>query len=156
MAATYQLHNLQMPSTLRHMEFDGRLHSHAFQISFTYLHSLTNLRILRLTKFTELKSLPPKLGDLTGLHELSLSNCNFIEQLSDSVSNLKSLQILKMDCCYSLTELTINFGSLSSLYELSMKDCIALKELPDSVENLTSLELMNLSGCKNLLKLPPG
>jgi hypothetical protein len=88
----------KMPSSLRDMEFDGRLHSHSFQISSMDLQQLKYLRILRLVNFEKLKHLPEELGDqVNSLQELSLSDCCSIEKLPDSITKLQSLRILKRD-----------------------------------------------------------
>ena len=80
--------NLQIPSSLRQMEFDGTLHSHAFEISSVDLRQLRDLNILRLIHFQGLKKLPEDLGDLlNGLLELSLSYCRSVKELPGHFKN---------------------------------------------------------------------
>ena len=149
--------NLQIPSSLRQMEFDGRLHSDAFEISSVYLQQLRDLSILRLIHFQGLKKLPEDLGDLVnGLRELSLSYCRSVEELPGSISKIQSLRVISMEHCSSLRELPEDFGSLTSLQELNLQGCSNLKALPNSLEKLTALRLLNVSFCEGLLDLPHG
>lgn len=93
----------QMPSSLKHMELDGKLHSYDFEIFSSDLQQLRNLRILRLIHFAGLKKLPEELGDLlNGLEELTLSYSHSIEKLPSTISKLQFLRILRMDYCSSL------------------------------------------------------
>lgn len=147
---------LEMPPHLRHVDFDGRLHFHAFEISGRELEQVNNLRICKLTGFPKLKSLPKDLGEVVkNMEELTLSYCKSIEELPHSISKLK-LRVLRMVDCSNLLQLPENFGSLSSLQELNLQGCTKLKELPSSFENLSSLKLLNLSYCERLSKLPHG
>lgn len=147
----------KMPSSLRHMEFDGRLQSPSFEISSICLQQLGNLRILRLVKFAELKNLPERIGDqLKVLQELSLSHCKSLKKLPASISCLQSLTLLRMDYCSSLGQLAKDFGSLNSLQELNLEGCAGLTTLPSNFEKLSSLRSLNLSYCKNLEDLPRG
>jgi Leucine-rich repeat (LRR) protein len=154
---TYQSHILQIPHSLRHMEFDGRLHPQVFEISSRDLEQFQNLRILKLTGFAKLKKLSENLGDLVnGLHELTLSYCKSIEELPSSISKLQLLRVLRMDYCSSLRKVPEGLGSLNSLQELNFQGCTNLRVLPTSLGKLFSLKILDLSSCKELVELPRG
>jgi Leucine-rich repeat (LRR) protein len=139
------------------MEFDGRLHFHAFEISSSDLHQLSDLRILRLTHFVQLKKLSENLGELVnGLQELTFSYCTCVEELPRSISKLQSLRVITMKYCSNLRQLPEDFGSLISLQELNLQGCKNLKALPNNFEKLTTLKLLDLSFCERLRDLPRG
>src|SRR5690606_10490387 len=91
-----------------------------------------------------LQSLPPQIGRLTWLRELSLSNERNLATLPDDVTSLRSLVVLRCANC-RLTSLPAKFGALTSLCELDLSGNI-LAALPSSFGALTRLERLELSG----------
>jgi hypothetical protein len=94
-----------MHPSLRLMNFDGRLHSRAFQISSTDLQQLRNLRILIFRNFAKLKKLPEELGELASLRVLNLEGCESIWKLPEGFGRLKNLEELVLKRCRNLREL---------------------------------------------------
>ncbi|QCD85627.1 disease resistance protein RPM1 [Vigna unguiculata] len=85
---------------------------------------------------------------------LSLSRCSDIKELPDSVGNLEHLRLL--DLSYTtLKKLSENICSLSHLQILKLNYCTYLMELPSNLHLLTSLCRLELIA-NNLKKLPPG
>lgn len=145
----------KMPSNLRYMEIDGKLHGDESEYFPTRLLSLPNLKVLKLINFESLKVLPSELANLVnGLRELTLSNCKSLEQLPYSISKLKHLRVLKVDHCERLKALPPRLGKLTSLVKLDLSNCQNLKQLPKDFELLNSVQVLSFKHCESLEALP--
>uniref|UniRef100_A0A0D9YJT0 Peptidase A1 domain-containing protein n=1 Tax=Oryza glumipatula TaxID=40148 RepID=A0A0D9YJT0_9ORYZ len=78
---------------------------------------------------------------------------NELEELPESIHNLKCLQHLDISGCCALQKLPDKFGSLPKLSFVNLSGCSKLTKLPDSL-NFVSLEHLILSDCHELEKLP--
>jgi Leucine-rich repeat (LRR) protein len=92
------------------------------------------------------------LHHLNLLNELSIQNCNNLEQLPHSLTQLSSLRELKIDNCENLNELPEWLGELKSLQRLTIGKCPGLDSLPLSIQHLTALEWIVIDDCPLLGK----
>ena len=90
----------------------------------------------------KLISIPPEIGELSGLNLLSLSN-NQLVSLPESIGNLIHLEFLYLSW-NKLTSLPESIGNLTRLRRLDLFGN-ELTSLPESIGNLTHLEILNLS-----------
>ena len=95
--------------------------------------------------------IPPEIGDLTSLEELSISLENDVLELPDTIGNLSSLQKLDLLGCEKIKKIPQTITKLSSLKFLSLPYFIS--NIPDWVGSLISLEQLELS-VYNLKKVP--
>uniref|UniRef100_A0A175YI21 Disease resistance R13L4/SHOC-2-like LRR domain-containing protein n=1 Tax=Daucus carota subsp. sativus TaxID=79200 RepID=A0A175YI21_DAUCS len=103
-------------------------------------------------KCSNLKLLPEQLGELKGLQRLDASE-TAIEQLPDSIAQLKKLVDLNLSYCEKLRKLPEQFGNMEGLEELQAYGS-GIEQLPDSFSNLLKLRSLNLSYCSELKRLP--
>ncbi|KAL8128049.1 hypothetical protein AgCh_014842 [Apium graveolens] len=76
-----------------------------------------------------------------------------IEELPDSITQLKELVWLKLDGCKKLKKLPEPIGNMEGLRTFRAS-YTAIEQLPDSFGDLINLEILDLSFCKNLRYLP--
>lgn len=86
---------------------------------------------LRLDGLAHLVELPPRLLELSGLTQLTLSGATALEALPESLG-----------------------ASLPNLCALDLSGAVKIKQLPEDVSSLVELETLDLAGCTSLLKLP--
>ncbi|XP_074380975.1 disease resistance protein Roq1-like isoform X1 [Apium graveolens] len=110
-------------------------------MGFLYLNYCSNLR-----------QLPKQLGGMKLLKELDASY-TAIEELPDSITQLKKLVWLKLDGCKKLKKLPERIGNMEGLRTF-LAGGTAIEQLPDSFGDLINLELLDLSCCENLRYLP--
>ena len=111
--------------------------------------SFNNLRSLSLSNCESLTALPESLGNLSALEELDLSNCG-----NPTAGNLSTLKRLLFSNCKGLTVLPESLGNLSALKKLSLNNCRSLTALPESLDNLSALKKLDLKNCISLTALP--
>ncbi|KAL2971814.1 hypothetical protein AAZX31_15G218500 [Glycine max] len=87
------------------------------------------------------------------LRVLSLSHCININELPDTVCNLKHLRSLDLSYT-SIKKLPDSTCSLSNLQILNVNYCGSLKELPSNLHELTNLHCLEVV-YTNLIKVPP-
>ncbi|KAL2335691.1 hypothetical protein Fmac_016904 [Flemingia macrophylla] len=68
-------------------------------------------------------------------------------------SKFKSLRVLSLCSCGNLEELADSIGELKQLRSLDLS-CTSITNLPDSTCSLHNLEMLNLNNCDNLEELP--
>eukprot|EP00253_Pinus_taeda_P020269 PITA_20269 len=136
---------------------------------------LRNLKELQLCACDRLRSLPPSLGLLDQLIELTVKDCPLIKELpfieeGSILPRLKQLQVsgtgiseisFGQGVCVNLRHLTISdcnnvveVGTLPhTLIDLSFSDCHNLRRI-DQIYGLARLQTLDISGCTELEELP--
>ncbi|KAH0710703.1 hypothetical protein KY284_012130 [Solanum tuberosum] len=119
----------------------------------TYLSLYECHKLKKLPKFVCMKSLETlNLRECTsGLRELHLDDCEILESIPDTIRNLSDLSI---SGCNKLATLPNSLFESQKLEYLEIHRCSGLVELPSSLgvqKNLGSFEIYR---CENLKKLP--
>ncbi|CAK9237692.1 unnamed protein product, partial [Sphagnum troendelagicum] len=121
-----------------------------------FLKGIQNLRVLDLC-FGKIQYLPEELGNLKDLVYLNLSNNYYLQELPESIENLRMLRNLTLSYCFDLRYLPSGeLGNLKDLVYLNLSNNYYLQELPESIENLRMLRNLTLSYCFYLRYLPSG
>ncbi|XP_045823030.1 putative disease resistance RPP13-like protein 1 [Trifolium pratense] len=107
-----------------------------------FLPTLKRLRVLSLSKYTNITKLPDTIGNLLQLRYLDLSSTG-IESLPDTTCNLYNLQTLILSSCERLTELPVHMGNLINLRHLDITDT-NIKELPVEIARLENLQTLTV------------
>ena len=87
------------------------------------------------------------LKDLSGLHELGLSDCTTLQNV-DGLKGLSGLKSLTLSGCPALQNVDALKG-FSGLKELYLRGCPALQNV-DALKGFSSLQILALSGCPAL------
>ncbi|KAL2971788.1 hypothetical protein AAZX31_15G216700 [Glycine max] len=98
-------------------------------------------------------SIPELFSKFKFLRVLSLSHCSDINELPDSVCNLKHLRSLDLSHT-SIKKLPDSTCSLSNLQILKLNYCRYLKEQPSNLHELTNLHRLEFVNTK-IIKVPP-
>lgn len=121
------------------------------------------------TANASIKHLPPELGNLVNLVELSIACLENLEDLPKEISNLKKLKILNLDNgtgCEMNVALPETIGTLQELEVLNLfgaldpnsherkKVDVESKALPVGIRHLTHLQELNL-GRNSISSIPP-
>ncbi|PIA60071.1 hypothetical protein AQUCO_00400743v1 [Aquilegia coerulea] len=104
---------------------------------------------------TSFKEVPPALFQKLGLLRVLDLSQSQIEELSESISNLKHLRFLDLSKTL-LTSLPETTHELCSLQTLRLKSCSRLLCLPKGTEMLTSLKHLELERSSQLTSMPAG
>ena len=83
---------------------------------------------------------------------MALTKCNFLTKIPD-VSEIPNLEEFTLSECNSLVEVHDSLGFLDKLSYLAVRLCSNLISLPRSLK-LRSLEMLYLEGCSSLQKFP--
>lgn len=144
-----------LPRNLTYIEFDGSSNKHDFRISFENHHKPNKLRILKFIQFPNLRTLPDRLVDaVTGLQELTLSKCESIKELPQSITKLQSLKKLNLHGCKNLERLPRGFEQLSILTLLDLSFCEKLLKLPHRIGYIKTLSNLSCNNCSSLTRFP--
>ncbi|WP_456441918.1 leucine-rich repeat domain-containing protein [Psychroserpens sp.] len=111
---------------------------------------LSNLEVLSLAS-NNIKVLSEDLGKLTNLKLLSLTNNRRLEDLPESIGDLKCLQLLDVSGT-SLTQLREEIANNTELVIINA-NASKIKTIPKHIGNLTKLVTLNLAANK-LTKIP--
>ncbi|XP_074380950.1 disease resistance protein Roq1-like isoform X1 [Apium graveolens] len=122
------------------------------KVSAETLGQSSALTYLYLSYCSNLTQLPKQLGAMKLLKELDASY-TAIEELPDSITQLKKLALLKLDGCKKLKKLPEQIGNMEGLRTFRAS-YTAIEQLPDSFGDLINLEILDLIGCENLWYLP--
>ncbi|XP_010258641.1 PREDICTED: putative disease resistance protein At4g19050 isoform X2 [Nelumbo nucifera] len=133
------------------------------------------LQVLDLSE-TSLKQLPPSLSNLTGLRQLFLKGCLYLEKLP-SLEALRKLKVFDLSDAASIKEVgndnSFNYMShlqvlnlsgtaieflpelcnLKNLYQLLLANCSRLRQFPQ-IKALEKLEVLDVSDASTLSEVP--
>ncbi|CAK8534654.1 unnamed protein product [Lathyrus sativus] len=114
------------------------------------LPTFGRLRVLSLSKYRNIATLPNTIGNLVQLRYLNLSYTG-ITSLPDTICNLYYLQTLILSWCLSLTELPEHVGKLINLRHLYIH-MTSIIEMPKQIAELENLQTLNVFvvGKKNI------
>ncbi|XP_058765301.1 putative disease resistance RPP13-like protein 1 [Vicia villosa] len=114
------------------------------------LPTFGRLRVLSLSKYRNITTLPVTIGNLVLLRYLDLSYTD-IASLPNTICNLYYLQTLILSCCSKLTELPEHVGKLSNLRHLYI-DRTSITEMPKQIAELENLQTLTdfVVGKKNI------
>ncbi|CAJ2667117.1 unnamed protein product [Trifolium pratense] len=120
-----------------------------FTIAYKSVCFLSKLKILRIIRCRDIKSVPPL--DCPSLIELDLSYCANLESFPLTVNGFRGqLKILRLINCSKIK--IIPLIMLDSLEELNLRGCTNLKTIPPL--KLASFEELDLSDCTSLESFP--
>ncbi|XP_074380954.1 disease resistance protein Roq1-like [Apium graveolens] len=122
------------------------------KVSAETLGQSSALGLLYLGYCSNLTQLPNQLGGMKWLKALDASY-TAIEELPDSITQLKKLFYLKLDGCKKLKKLPEQIGNMEGLRAF-LASGTAIEQLPDSFGDLINLEILDLRCCENLRYLP--
>ncbi|KAG6391722.1 hypothetical protein SASPL_149480 [Salvia splendens] len=106
----------------------------------------TSLTSIHLTSCGLYGFIPEKIGFLSNLSYLNLSNNQLNSQLPLSLANLSELRVLDIsDNRFIYGAIPPDIGSLSKLTHLNLSHNLLQSELPLSLENLINLEVLDIS-----------
>ncbi|XP_022637886.1 putative disease resistance protein At3g14460 [Vigna radiata var. radiata] len=103
------------------------------------------IRVLSLSYCNRLTEVPESIGNLKHIRLLNLSHTN-IEKLPDSLSLLYKLQILKLNCCQKLKELPSYLHQLDNLCRLEFVHT-RVKNVPTHLGKRKALQVLMSSFC---------
>ncbi|AES69770.1 putative disease resistance RPP13-like protein 1 isoform X1 [Medicago truncatula] len=114
------------------------------------LPTLGRLRVLSLSKYTNITMLPDSIGSLVQLRYLDLSHTQ-IKGLPDTICNLYYLQTLILSFCSKLIELPEHVGKLINLRHLDII-FTGITEMPKQIVELENLQTLSvfIVGKKNV------
>ncbi|XP_018722184.2 putative disease resistance RPP13-like protein 1 [Eucalyptus grandis] len=111
------------------------------EVLHVLLPTLRRLRVLSLSHYQKISTLPSSIGCLKHLRYLNLSYNRSLLRLPDSITALYNLQILILAYCHSLIELPSNMGSLTCLRHLDLR-WTRLKRMPLGMNRLKDLRTL--------------
>ena len=124
-----------------------------WNIAQTFLHQIC---VLQIHNCDFLYISPSCSSKFPCLKDISLTNCNNLENFIKILSNLIALEELNFSKCQDLKHVPEGFGRLTCLKKLAMWECEALEVFPSGLSNLTALEVLNFSKCRALKHVPEG
>ena len=112
----------------------------------------TTVEGLFLSEYELFGTLPPEIGDLTGLFELCL-DINFLQgPIPPELGNLANLEVLDLYDNFFEGSIPAELGQLTFLFELFLDDNFLTGSIPSSLGSLSSLEVLVLA--ENFLSGP--
>ena len=149
----------------RRQHFDESTNSFSFDLSRCSMTELPAsigswkmsprpLRVLNLSRCTNLYSLPVEIGEITTLKEINLEGCASLSVLPDAIGELKALRTLESSECPNLVALPDSIGEIKTLKFLNLSGCVSLSYLPNTIGKLKALKFLGLTKCTSLSGLP--
>ncbi|KAL3725294.1 hypothetical protein ACJRO7_030322 [Eucalyptus globulus] len=111
------------------------------EVLHVLLPTLRRLRVLSLSHYLRISTLPSSIGCLKHLRYLNLSHNDSLIRLPDTIIALYNLQTLTLAYCRSLIELPSNMGSLTCLRHLDIRGT-PLKRMPSGMNRLKDLRTL--------------
>ncbi|XP_039156457.1 putative disease resistance protein At3g14460 [Eucalyptus grandis] len=111
------------------------------EVLHVLLPTLSRLRVLSLSHYQKISTLPSSIGCLKHLRYLNLSNNASLIRLPDSITALCNLQTLILAYCPCLVELPRNMGSLTYLRHLDIR-WTSLERMPWGMNRLKNLQIL--------------
>jgi Leucine-rich repeat (LRR) protein len=138
------------PAMIRAMRFldCGKIRLHGDGFS-----SAKYLRVLDLSECF-IQELPDSVGQLKQLRYLSLRGSSALLELPDSFRDLEDLILLDLSGCSGLEKLPQTFGQLKKLVHLDLSNCTNVTGVSEALLSLTNLEFLDISYCWNIRELP--
>ncbi|XP_048318342.2 disease resistance protein TAO1 [Ziziphus jujuba] len=103
---------------------------------------------------TGIEELPESIENIKKLQHLSLNGCKRLKSLPQSIWKLKYLEKLIVCYCPNLQgKFPEIWDVMEYLYEIDLGGT-GIEELPESIENMKKLKHLYLNGCKRLKSLP--
>jgi predicted translin family RNA/ssDNA-binding protein len=116
------------------------------------LPTLKRLRVLSLSQYSYVQELPDSIGNLKHLRYLNLFQAS-LKNLPRIIHAMYNLQTLILRECNDLVELPDSIGNLKHLQYLDLFGT-SIRKLPNFVIGLCHLETLILCQCKDLTELP--
>lgn len=126
----------------------SQYYDRATVLVITPSENFSNIRALSLCGYRKIASLSTTFDNLPNLHELELSGCSSLTDIS-ALAKLPSLQTLDLSSCSELTDISV-LGKLHNLRNLDLFNCTKLSELGKLPTSLCNL---NLAKCKKLVDI---
>jgi len=114
----------------------------SFKVVDDLIPSQKRLRVLSLSRYTNITELPDSIGNLVQLRYLDISFTK-IKSLPDTTCNLYNLQTLNLSNCKALTELPAHIGNLVRLRHLDITGT-NISEVPVEIGRLENLQTLTL------------
>ncbi|XP_071723421.1 putative disease resistance RPP13-like protein 1 [Rutidosis leptorrhynchoides] len=111
------------------------------EVLHVLLPTLRRLRVLSLSHYWKISTLPSSIGCLKHLRYLNLSHNDSLIRLPDTITALYNLQTLILAYCGSLIELPSNIGSLTCMRHLDIR-WTSLKRMPLGMNRLKDLRTL--------------
>ncbi|KAL2645192.1 hypothetical protein R1flu_012779 [Riccia fluitans] len=124
--------------------------------SFLDIQSLVDVKISACEGLTpeKLSNKVGQVGHRKDLSDLSISDCEKLEILPETVGQLECLQYLKIGGCPNLKVLPDSIGQLENLESCTIVGCEKLETLPETLGQLKLLEDLTITGCAKFKFLP--
>jgi hypothetical protein len=134
------LYKVKRLRTFLPLEFSMLDNNLSKKVSNDLLPKLRCLRVLSLSHYENMASLPDSIGKIKQLRYLDIS-FTAIERLPDSLCKLINLQTLNVSCCYSLVGLPRDMRKLINLRHLDITRT-DIMEMPIQLGSLRSLQTL--------------
>ncbi|XP_059440552.1 putative disease resistance RPP13-like protein 1 [Corylus avellana] len=134
------LYKVKRLRTFLPLEFSILHNNLSKKVSNDLLPKLRCLRVLSLSHYENVASLPDSIGKIKQLRYLDIS-FTAIERLPDSLCKLINLQTLNLSCCYSLVGLPRDMWKLINLRHLDITRT-DIMEMPIQLGSLRSLQTL--------------
>lgn len=134
------------------MEQSWELDHNESEAMHDLLPTLKRLRVLSLSQYSYVQELPDSIGNLKHLRYLNLFQAS-LKNLPRIIHALYNLQTLILRECKDLVELPNSIGNLKHLQYLDLFGT-SIRKIPNLVIGLCNLETLILCQCKDLTELP--
>lgn len=100
-----------------------------------------------------MEQLPDSISQLKELVELTLSSCKNLRKIPEKIGNMKGSRTVHASFT-ALEQLPDTFGNLINLERLDLSFCQKLRNLPNSICESKLLKELDLFSCSKLDRLP--